>query len=139
MECGGWLASGFGRFFLLGLFFLFFFLVLVADDFEDGHFGVVADAVAGTDDAGVTAGAVAELRRDFAEELLRDGGQQEVGSRLAPRLERVALAESDHFFGHGAGGLGARERGGDAPVFEQIGDQAAQYGAAMIGLLAEFR
>src|SRR5438552_14011883 len=27
---------------------------------------------------------------------------------------RVALAESDHFFRHGASGLGPRERGGDA-------------------------
>src|SRR5205807_7687850 len=132
-------AGGFGGFFLLGLFLLFFFLVLVADDFEDGYFGVVAHAIAGADDAGVAAGAVAKFWRDFAEEFLRDGRHQEIGSRLAARLQRVALAESDHFFGHGASGLGARERGGDAAVLEQIRDQAAQDGAAMVGLLAEFR
>src|SRR5215469_1407071 len=80
------LAGGFGGLFLLGLFFLFFFLVLVADDFEDGHFGVVADAIASSDDARVAAGAIAELRCDLAEELLRDGRHQEISSRLSARL-----------------------------------------------------
>ena len=67
-------AGGGCRFFLLGFFFLFFFLQLVADEFEDGYFGAVADADAGVDDAGVAAGAVGEFRRDFAEEFLRDRG-----------------------------------------------------------------
>ncbi len=47
------LAGGFDGFFLLGLFILFFFLVLVANDFEDSHFGIVADSIASVDDAGI--------------------------------------------------------------------------------------
>ena len=43
------LGAGFGGFFLFGFFFLFFFFVLIADDFEDGHFDVVTDALAGAE------------------------------------------------------------------------------------------
>ncbi len=50
------LRLGFGGFgFFLGLFLLFLFLEFVADDFEDGHLGVVADTIAGVDDAGAAA------------------------------------------------------------------------------------
>jgi len=46
------LAGGFGGFFLLGLSLLFFFVVLVANDFKHGHFGIFADSIASVDDAG---------------------------------------------------------------------------------------
>ena len=64
------LAGGCDWFFLLGFFFLFFFLELVAYEFEDGYFGSVAHAGARGDDVGVAAGAIGELGRDFAEQLL---------------------------------------------------------------------
>jgi len=53
-------------------------------------------------------------------------------------LQRVALAEGDHFLRHWTGRFRARQRGGDPPVFEQIGHQAAQHRAAMGRLLSEF-
>jgi len=46
----------------------------VADELEDGYLGVVSNTIAGMDDAGIAAGAVRKLRRDFAEEFLGDGG-----------------------------------------------------------------
>ena len=70
LSCGGRLALGFDGFFLLGLFFLFLLLELVADEFEDGHLGAIADADARGNDPRVAAGAIREFRRDFAEELL---------------------------------------------------------------------
>src|SRR5437660_9257472 len=91
-NANGWLALYFGLFFLLGLFFLFLELELVADEFEDGHLGVVADAVSCMNNACVAASAIREFRRDLAEQLLRDGRQHDVGSRLTARLQRVALA-----------------------------------------------
>src|SRR6266851_9083542 len=103
------LTGGFYWFFLLGLFFffLFFFLEFVAYEFEDGDFGAVPDAVASGDDAGVAAGAIGELGRDFAEEFFGDRRRHAVGGGLAARLQGVTLAEVDHFFGYGARGVGA--------------------------------
>src|SRR6267154_217884 len=132
------LALYFGGFFLLGLFFLFLEFEFVADELEDGHFGVVADAIAGVDDARVTASTIREFRRDLAEQLLRDGREHDVGSGHAARLQRVALAEGDHFLRHWARCFRARQRRSDSPVFKQIGDQAAQHRAAMGRLLTEF-
>src|SRR5258707_9908349 len=114
------------------------FRSLVANELEDGHLGVVAEAIAGVDDALVAAGAVREFRRDLAEQLLRDGGKHDVGSGHTARLQRVALAEGDHFLRHWARRFGAGQRGGDSSVFKQIGDQAAQHRAAMGRLLSEF-
>src|SRR5436853_6750506 len=128
------LALYFGHFFLLGFFFLLLELELVTDELEDGHFGVVADAVPRMDDAGVAAGAIREFWRDLAEQLLRDGRQHDVGSRLTPRLQCVALAQSDYLLRNGAGRFGTRQRSSNSPVLEQIGDQAAQHRAAMIRL-----
>src|SRR6266852_9690597 len=69
------LRFGFGGLFLFGLFFLLFCFVLVADEFQDGHLGVVADAMARLDDANIAARPVSKLRRNFAEEFLSDGRQ----------------------------------------------------------------
>src|SRR5437762_10951391 len=82
------LALYFGHFFLLGFFFLLLELELVTDELEDGHLGVVADAVPRMDDAGVAAGAIREFWRDLAEQLLRNGRKHDVGSRLTARLQR---------------------------------------------------
>src|SRR5215472_4647159 len=96
------LAVGLGGFcFFLGLFLLFFFFVFVADDFKNGYFGVVADTVAGVNDARIASGAIAKLRSDLAEQLLRNGWHQQVAGGLAARLQRVALAERDHFLRYG--------------------------------------
>src|SRR5712692_8581826 len=132
------LAFGFGGFFLLGLSFLFLEFEFVANELEDRHLGVVADTIAGVDDAGVAAGAIREFRSDLAEQFLRDGRKHDVGSRHTARLQRVALAKGDHFLRHRARRFGARQRGSDSPVFKQIGDQAAQHRAAMSRLLSEF-
>src|SRR5882757_11285648 len=111
------LALGFDGFFDLALFFLFLFLELVADEFEDGYLCAIAHASASVDDARVTTGAIGKLRRDFAEQLLRHGRGHQVSGGLSARGESVALAEGDDFFGDGTRGLGARERSGDAAVF----------------------
>src|SRR5260370_22121 len=126
----GRLTFYFGCFFLLGLFLLFLELEFIADELEDGHLGIVADAMAGLDDAGVASGAIGEFGRDLAEQFLRDGRQHDVGSGHAARLQRVALAEGDHFLRDRAGSFGARERRGDAPVVKQICDEAAEHRAA---------
>src|SRR6266403_1019902 len=122
------LTGGFYWFFLFGLFFgfLFFGFEFVAHEFEDGDLGAVADTVARGNDAGVAAGAIGEFGRDFAEEFLGDSGRHDVGGGLAARLQRVAFAEGDHFFRYGTRGFGAGQSGGDAAVFEQVGDQVAQ-------------
>src|SRR5690242_10707229 len=119
------LALYFGRFFLLGFFFLLLELELVTDELEDGHLGVVATAVPRMDDAGVPASTIREFWRDLAEQLLRNGRQHDVRSRLTTRLQRVPLAEGDHLLRNGARGFGARQRSRDSAVFEQISDQAA--------------
>src|SRR6266576_3412847 len=134
----GCLALYFGYFFLLGFFFLLLELELVTDELEDGHLGVVADAVPRMDDAGVAAGAIREFWRDLAEQLLRNGRKHDVGSRLTARLQRVPLAERNHLLCNGPGRFGTRQRGSNSPVLEQIGDQAAQHRAAVIRLLSEF-
>src|SRR5258708_7886714 len=114
------LAGGFYWFFFLGLFFffLFFFLEFVAYEFEDGDFGAITDAVASGNDAGVAAGAIGEFGRDFAEEFFGDRRCHDVGGRLTARLQRVALAEGDHFFGDGTRGFGTGQGGGNAAVLE---------------------
>src|SRR4029450_389319 len=93
--------------------------------------GRVTYARAGGDDAGVAAGAVGELRCDFAKEFLGDAGSEDVGGGLAAGSERVALAGGGELFGDGARGLGARQRGGDAAVLEQVGDKVAQGGTTV--------
>src|SRR5258708_22513633 len=114
------LTGGFYWFFLLGLFFffLFFFLEFVAYEFEDGDFGAITDAVASGNDAGVAAGAIGEFGRDFAEEFFGDRRRHDVGGGLAARLQGVALAEGDHFFGYGTRGFGTGQGGGNAAVLE---------------------
>ena len=74
------------RLFLLGLGLLFLGFEFVADELEDGDFGVVANTVTGMDDAGIATGAVGEFRRDFTEELLGDRGREDVGGGLAARM-----------------------------------------------------
>jgi hypothetical protein len=54
-------------------------------------------------------------------------------------VKRIALAERDHAFGKRTRGLGAKERGMDALLLDQIGDQITQHRATMRGLLPEFR
>jgi hypothetical protein len=127
-------------FFLLGLlfFFLVFFLEFEAHEFEDGDFGAIADAVSGRNDAGVTAGAIGELGRYLTEELLGDGWREDVGSGLAARSKSVAFTESDELFGHRTRGFGTGQSGGDAAVFEQIGDEVAQGRAAVPRVAAKF-
>src|SRR5216684_3846308 len=83
LRLEGQSALRFGGFFLLGLFFLFLELEFVADKFEDGHLGVVADSIAGVDDASVASGAIREFRGDFAEQFLGDGRKHDVGRRHA--------------------------------------------------------
>jgi len=81
------LALGFfGDFFFLGALFLFFLLELVVDEFEDGHFGAIADANAGGDNTRVASGPIRKLRCDVGEELLRDVRRREIRSGLAARL-----------------------------------------------------
>src|SRR5882762_2581560 len=138
-RCRGGLAFGFDGFFDLALFFLFLLLELVADEFEDGHFRAITHASTSVDNARVAAGAVGKLRRDFAEELLRHGRGHQVSRGLAACLQSVALPEGDNLFGDGACGLGARQRGGDAAVFKQIGDQVAQGRAAVPRIASQFR
>jgi len=132
------LTGGRGRsFFLLGdAFLLFFGFVFEADEFENGNFGIVADTVTRVDDAGVAAGTIGVLGRDVREESYCGRRLEQERSSLAARLERVTLAECDDFLGQWARSLGARQRSSDAAVFEKIGDQRAEYGAAVAWVFA---
>src|SRR5579864_3095982 len=140
------LSSGF--FFLLfflgslglgGLFLLLFFLELGAEQFEDGELRAVADAEAGVDDARVTAGAIGKARGEIGEKFLGGPGGHEIGGGLAARLQRVALAKSNHILDKRLGGLRARDRGGDAFFLDNVGYEVAERGAAMRRLAPEFR
>lgn len=134
------LAGGlFGGLFFFGRRLLFLAFEFVGDQFEDGDFGAIADAETAGNNAGVAARAVGEFGSDLTEQFLGDMGRLKISRRLAPGLESVALAEGDDFFRDRASGLGAGERGGDAPVFEEVGDEIAQSCAAMRGVTSEFR
>src|SRR4029077_14046516 len=110
----------------------------VADQFEDGDFGAVTDANTGRDDAGVATGAIGVLWRDFTEELLGDAGSEDVAGGLTARGQGVALTERDELFGNRTRGLGAGQRGGDAAVLEEVGDQVAQGGTTVPGVAPKF-
>src|SRR5712671_7089191 len=139
LTAGLLLPGGLFGFFLLGFFFLFLALELVADQFQDRDFCTIAYTNARRNDASIASGAVRELRCDLAEELLRDARRHNVRSRLPPRLQRVALPERDHFLRHRTSRFRARQRGGDSPVLEQIGDQVPQRRAAMPRIASQLR
>src|SRR5690242_8931045 len=131
-------AVGFGSLFLFGLFFLFFFLQLIADNLENRNLRSVADADACVDNSRIASGAVREFRRDFAEELLCDGGSHEIRRRLPPRLQSVALAERDDLFRHGPCGFRARQRGGNPSMLKQIRNEVPQRRATVRRITSKF-
>src|SRR5882724_7660347 len=133
------LALRFHGLFDLGLLFLFFLLELVADELEDGDLSSIAHANARGDDARVASRAIRELRCDIAEELLRDARRHDVSRRLPSRLQRVALAERDHFFRHWPRRFRAGQCRSDAPVFKKIGHQIPQRRAAVPWIASQFR
>jgi hypothetical protein len=53
-------------------------------------------------------------------------------------MQRIALAESDHALGKRAGGFGAKKRGLNTLLLNEIGDEIPQHSAAMSRLLSEF-
>ena len=89
-------------------------------------------------DPRITARPVGELRSDFAKELLRDGGRHDVGSRLAPRLQRVAFAQRDDLLRNGPRRFRARQRGGDPSVLEQVCNEIPQRRAPMRRIASKF-
>src|SRR4029077_13819836 len=109
-----------------------------ADDLEDSDLRAGPDADARMNDPRIAARAVRELRSDFAEELLRHGGGQYVGSRLAPRLQRVAFAERDDLLRHWPRRFRARQRGGNPSVLEQVRDEIPQRRAPMRRIASKF-
>ena len=127
------------RSFFFGLFFLFFFLEFVADEFKDGDLGPIANAGTRGDDAGVTTGAIREFRGNFAKEFFGDARREDVRRSLAAGGQSVALTKGDEFFGDGARGLGTGQRGGNTAMLEKIGDEVAQGGSTVPRVAAEFR
>src|SRR5687767_13714513 len=97
-----------------------------ADQFEHALFGTVPLARAEPDDAGISAVALAEPRSELVEQLLYRSRSFKVGSRLTARMQRVALAERDHFVYQGLRRLRFRHRRDDALALDDRGDQAAQ-------------
>src|ERR1700676_1342294 len=132
-------AGFFDGFFLLGFSFLFLGLELIVHQFEDGDFGAVAAAGCPRNDAGVAAGAVREFRRDLAEQFLRNARRHDVRSGLPPRLQGVFFAEGDHLFRHWTCRFGARQRGGNSSVFQQVGHEVPQRRAAMPRIASQLR
>src|ERR1700687_304841 len=133
------LAAGLGRLLFLGLLFLFLALELVADQLQYGHLRPIADANPGKNNARVASRPVRELRRDLAEELLRNARRHDVGSPWPPRLQRVAFPKRDHLLRHRPRRLSARERSGDPPVLEKIGNQVPQRRAAIPRIAPQLR
>jgi hypothetical protein len=97
-------------------FLSFPFLELIPHQFKNGHLRSVSDAIAALDDPAVAASAIRKLRRDFAEQFLGNLRCHQVRSRLAARLQSVALAQRDDLFRHRPRRFRARQRGGDPAV-----------------------
>src|SRR2546427_12900192 len=91
------------------------------------------------DDPRVTAGAGGKTRGDVGKQFLGGARRHQVGGGLAAGMERIALAERDHLLDERLCGPGARERGGNALAFNDVGHQVAERGAAMRRLAPEFR
>jgi len=122
-----------GRFLLLDL------LLARGEQFEEGGLaGIAQPTLVPLDDARITARPIGEARREIREQLLRRGGGHQESSGLPASMERIALAERDHFLGDGASRLRAQDGGVNAPVLDEVGHQITQHGAAMRRLLAEF-
>src|SRR5271166_6333887 len=113
------------------LLLLFLFLQLGAEELDDGKLGAVADAPASANDSRVAAGTIRESRSEIAEEFLRGAGGHQEGRRLAPGMKRIALSERDHALCQRTRRLGAKQRGVDAFLLDEVGDEVAQRRAAM--------
>src|SRR6516225_7751543 len=88
---GSLLGTGFGA-----LFALLVENLLAAQQFEECLVGAVTLIPGRTDDAGVSAVAVAEARSDGVEQLHDGLAGHQVGSGLTTRGKITALAERDH-------------------------------------------
>jgi hypothetical protein len=90
------------------------------------------------DNPRVAPGTIGEARREIGEKFLRRVRSHQERGRLPPRMERIALAERDHFLGEGTSRFRAEDGGVDALLLDEIRYEIAQHGPAMGGLLAEF-
>jgi hypothetical protein len=120
---GGFLGRGCGRG-SLGVLLLLG-LVLVADEFDQGHIGVVAGTVAELDDAGVSAVPGLETASDHVEQLLHHNGVVDIAGGEATGVNPLsrgafALGQGDDLLGEGTEFLGLR-KGGLDPLFTKKG------------------
>ena len=127
-------------FLCFGLFFLRLGLrsELEVDPFDDGALSGIALTLVQANDSRVAAVAILEAGRNVFEENL--GGIFLMQSRngQTTMMDGAALAERDHFLGHGSRGFGFGQGGCDAPVFDQAADQVGEHGIAMLKLAAQF-
>ena len=108
------------------------------DPLDVGHRSGVAEALAQLDDAGVATLAIRSTGRDIGKEFFYGILLTEVSSGETAGVKITTLAKGDHFLGEGPDGLGFREGGLNAFVFDQAADLVREHGIAMSGGAAEF-
>src|SRR5277367_5078724 len=109
-----------------------------ADELQNRQIRSVSQSPARPDNARVAAGTVRKSRRQVAEQLFRGSWSHQECRRLASRVQRVALAERNHFLRQPPGGLRPQDGGVNAFLLDEVRHQVAQHRAAMRGLLPEF-
>ena len=125
-------------------FLLFFFIssIIISQKFRlnklnDGHLGVVTLTGHGSQNSGVTAGAVGISFGGGLEEGVDEVLVVDPSEGLSAGVEVAALAELDHVVDVLADGLGPDEGGLDAAMADDLGGEGAEEGLALVGGLAE--
>src|SRR5262249_1097120 len=111
---------------------------LRTDEFDHCLLGAVALAPAEANNAGVTAVALAEASAQFVEQLLDGCRSFEERSSLTAGVQRVALAKRDHLLDERLHGLGLRNCGHHALIFDDAGHEVLQERIARSNVALEF-
>ena len=105
---------------------------------KNGELGRIARALAKFENTSVTAPAILEsgcniLEQDFCGTFLMEARHGE-----AAMVDGSLLAERDHLFSNGTGGLGLGQGRRDALVFNQAANEVGKHRIAMFGCAAQF-
>ena len=106
-------------------------VLVVVDELDDGHLGVVTVTDAGLQDAGVTTGALGDLLRHFAEELVDGLFAVEVAEDDTAVVGGVLFGAADERLDIHAEGLGFGNSGLDTLVHNQRSGHVGKHSDAM--------
>lgn len=106
-------------------------VLVVVDELDDAHLGVVTVADAGLQDAGVATGALGDFLRDFAEEFVDGLFAVEVAEDDAAVVGGVLFGAVDDGLDVHAERLGFGHGGLDAFVHDERGGHVGEHGDAM--------